>query len=633
MLASSVHVEDVDPGGDLAEAALLRDTEHRVRGRDPQLDVPAAKLRVARHRHRSHAEAGEHRDHPFDAAAEHRHHDVLAVHAARREGAREPGAHREQLAEVPDAALTGRVDGHQRDLAEREALDHVVDEVHGAQSAGAGGCRPTPRSSIAAVCPCPFAQQTGRRRPAEHLASRPMKPTGRLLLSSALGGACAMALSAGASADTFSVSTLADSGKGSLRAAVEDANDQVGSDRILFKAELGGTIVLASEIDVSDETHFEGRGAEQLAISGGGAVRALDLDVTTPGQPVTIFGLTLRDGSAGAGDGGAIRNADARLTIEESALTGNRASAGDGGAVAQQALAPLLVIRRSTLSGNTSGADGGAIAAQQTRVSVETSTISGNAAGGDGGGVSWQGAAPDSLSLDAATVAGNSAGGQGGGVSAAGAGKRSLESAIVALNTAPAAADIFSPALDPAFAAGFSLIADPAGFPLAATAPNVLGQAPKLAPLGDYGGPTETRALLAGSPALDAGRSGGPDQRGAGRPFDLSSVPLASGGNDADIGAYERALCGKAVINVIGTEDKDRLSGGKGRDGILGLGGNDTLKGLGGNDGLCGGDGKDTLSGGRGNDILRGQESADYLVGGRGRDKLVGGGGKDARKQ
>lgn len=60
---------------------------------------------------------------------------------------------------------------------------------------------------------------------------------------------------------------------------------------------------------------------------------------------------------------------------------------------------------------------------------------------------------------------------------------------------------------------------------------NIVGVAnPGLAPLGNYGGPTQTVALLPGSPAIDAGTSTGApatDQRGARR---VGAV---------DIGAFE----------------------------------------------------------------------------------------------
>ena len=49
-----------------------------------------------------------------------------------------------------------------------------------------------------------------------------------------------------------------------------------------------------------------------------------------------------------------------------------------------------------------------------------------------------------------------------------------------------------------------------------------------LAPLGDYGGPTQTMALLPGSPAIDAGTSIGAlatDQRGVTRPRRRTSAP------------------------------------------------------------------------------------------------------------
>ena len=65
---------------------------------------------------------------------------------------------------------------------------------------------------------------------------------------------------------------------------------------------------------------------------------------------------------------------------------------------------------------------------------------------------------------------------------------------------------------------------------------------PMLGPLQNNGGPTPTHALIAGSPAFDAGNSSGSinDQRGPGflRVVDLLAGN-ASGGDGADIGAYE----------------------------------------------------------------------------------------------
>ena len=72
---------------------------------------------------------------------------------------------------------------------------------------------------------------------------------------------------------------------------------------------------------------------------------------------------------------------------------------------------------------------------------------------------------------------------------------------------------------------------------------------PKLGPLQSNGGPTQTMALLPGSPAIDKGTSVGligtltTDQRGTGFPrkIDNLSVANAAGGDGTDIGAFELA--------------------------------------------------------------------------------------------
>ena len=63
----------------------------------------------------------------------------------------------------------------------------------------------------------------------------------------------------------------------------------------------------------------------------------------------------------------------------------------------------------------------------------------------------------------------------------------------------------------------------------------------QIAPLQMNGGLTPTHALLPGSPAIDQGNSFGIrlDQRHHPRRHDYSSIANSSGGNGADIGAFE----------------------------------------------------------------------------------------------
>lgn len=79
------------------------------------------------------------------------------------------------------------------------------------------------------------------------------------------------------------------------------------------------------------------------------------------------------------------------------------------------------------------------------------------------------------------------------------------------------------------------------------------GVDPLLAPgLAANGGPTETLALLHGSPAIDRGLSTAgetSDQRGSKRPVDIPSVPNAPGGDGADVGAYEVQVPHASIVH------------------------------------------------------------------------------------
>ena len=92
-----------------------------------------------------------------------------------------------------------------------------------------------------------------RRQPARKRAAQPRLEwlEGRTLLST-----------------TFTVTNLHDSGDGSLRQAILDANTQSGADVIKFDSNLRGTITLTSgELDITTSLKINGPGADQLTIS------------------------------------------------------------------------------------------------------------------------------------------------------------------------------------------------------------------------------------------------------------------------------------------------------------------------------------------------------------------------------
>jgi hypothetical protein len=467
------------------------------------------------------------------------------------------------------------------------------------------------------------------------------------------GMSLGMTLLAGASAEaaTFTVTNLSDSGAGSLRQAILDANANSGADQVTFGSSLSGQITLGSQLpNITDPLDVVGPGADRLTVSGNFNSRIFYIYPTVHGTPVTISGLTLTAGKPSGSDpvsgrGGAVFSKYAKLTLDRVVISGSSSESFGGGVENADG---SLTVRSSTISGNSAASAGG-ISNRHDQPGVdivENSTITGNHASNYGGGGVWFENPFDEATIDVrgSTIAGNSVAstgtGGGGGFWTNGNGA-TLTNTISAENTAAPGPDVRT-AGPSTVSASFSLIESPDGATIAG-ASNVFGQDPKLGALGDIGGPTPTMPLLDGSPALDAGLSAGlaTDQRGAPRPFDLAGLGPAAGGDNADIGASERNLCGTTIVNRIGTSGADRLTGTPGADGILGLGGKDLLTGLAGADSLCGGPGKDKLKGGggkdvlfgeAGNDKLRGQGGNDKLVGGRGNDNLLGGKGKDKLK-
>jgi hypothetical protein len=231
--------------------------------------------------------------------------------------------------------------------------------------------------------------------------------------------------------------------------------------------------------------------------------------------------------------GGGLQNDGGTATISTTTVAGNT-SYEDGGGIRNSG---TLTLRASTLSGNTASGRGGGLYSDST-AAVSTSTIANNAAGTGGGGGIFNGG---TLTVQSSTIANNTTSDIGGGISNGvtdfwAGGTLNLGNSIVAGNTdAVGAPDLYGSLAS----SGYNLIGDGSGV-LGGTAPTDLvgyydgaSDIPidaLLGPLQNNGGPTQTMALLPGSPALNAGdptQLGTPDQR---------SVVRTGGVN---IGAYQ----------------------------------------------------------------------------------------------
>lgn len=255
--------------------------------------------------------------------------------------------------------------------------------------------------------------------------------------------ALAIAWSAPAAAETFTVTNSGDSGDNSLRWAIEKANETDAADTILFGPVVGSTITLSATLTVTKPLTIEGPPWMGIKISGNDAVRPFYVDRTT----LNISGLTIADGRVSTlGDtqanyGGAVYNKAGTLTIRDSVLTysgyysayrggaisnfaGNVSlinssirgyNAFIGGAIYNETFS-TLTLRGTTLSGNFALGDGGAIYNNNSRVSVTAgSRLEGNAVSGSGGGIYNE--SGSRATITDSTVSGNrSSEGVGGGV-------------------------------------------------------------------------------------------------------------------------------------------------------------------------------------------------------------------------
>jgi hypothetical protein len=305
-----------------------------------------------------------------------------------------------------------------------------------------------------------------------------------------------------ASADT--VTTLADSGAGSLRAAV------AAGGTVTFASGLEGTIVLAGQLEIDKNLTIDGPGARKLTVSGGDATRVFH--VSGAGVEARIRDLTIRDGTVpnaapiGAGVladgnaallrlervtvvdneasstveqplGGGVAVVDGKLELVDSTVAGNRAPGGGGGGVMVGVPATFEIVN-STIAGNSSSVGAGVVAVSSTGT-IAAATLAGNTAAVGGPAI---GSFGEAVSVERSLITGNGPQACAGTVTSAGG--NVIDTACF---DTPDASD-----------------AEGATAPVGALGPN--------------GGPTDTLLPLAGSAAIDHVACTGADQRAVARP-------------------------------------------------------------------------------------------------------------------
>jgi|GEM_PF-2693263 len=338
-----------------------------------------------------------------------------------------------------------------------------------------------------------------------------------------------------APAAVLTVSSLADSGPGTLRQRIADA---APGDTINFA--VSGSIVSTGNLVISQPLTVSGPGPQQLSLVATSYVTLFytsNAVISISGLKISgspgVFPIAIQNANGGvltlsncavaqAGNplAGALWNASGcTLNLVNSEISSNRgtirnlgnlcavnssisSNSSPRGGILQFSTAANLTLVNCTLARNR----GPGIAIQSTSgtISISNCTIAANHFSGSCGGIMFYNSVSPLVSIRNTIIAGNVSG------------------------------DGLTPDCNGALnSLDYNLIGNTNGCTLISlTAHNIYNTDAKLGPLDNYGGPTQTVPLLSGSPAIDAGSPTDfppTDQRGRARPYAASS----------DIGAFE----------------------------------------------------------------------------------------------
>jgi hypothetical protein len=307
-----------------------------------------------------------------------------------------------------------------------------------------------------------------------------------------------------------------------------------GGGLVTFNCGAAPYAIIVSEKTISADTQIDGGGL--ISLSGNDANRIFTVN---SGITLTLNNITLINGNAASGDGGAfggaIHSDGGTLTITESTFESNNAGGGNTGGFGGAIFIDngTLTVSNSTfsnsntggtgLTGFGSGGFGGAINSEDSSVAISNSTFSSNNTGGtDSGGFGGAIFSNDgTLTITHSTLNGNNSDGGtsgfGGAIYGSGASPSpTISATIMSNNIAGTGANCTY--LDSINSQGYNLTDDDS-CNLTATGDIQNSVNINLSPLGNYGGPTQTMLPQTSSDAIDSSDCfEAQDQRGIARP-------------------------------------------------------------------------------------------------------------------
>jgi CSLREA domain-containing protein len=400
---------------------------------------------------------------------------------------------------------------------------------------------------------------------------------------------------------SFVVTKIADTNDGacnadcSLREAITAANDSADESVITFAQSANGVIDLTGTLpDFTSNIDLQGSGINLTAVrrNTGGNYRIFAI---SSGTTSSISGLTIVNGNIN-GVGGGVLNDHGTLTLSRCSLIGNISDNGGGaifnnGSVGQPATTTVieciftdnsasfnggaiyndafngranLIVRGCTFKNNITGGNGGAIystgAGGTATTQIENSTFDTSGANNGGAFFNEGSGGLATATVQSCTFNNNNANFGGSAIWSSGPAASTVTIGNNIFRVGTAGITLADSGNGCLVSQGFNIASDganddpqtPANETYLTGPGDRINTDPLLGPLQDNGGPTQTHALLQGSPAINAGNSSlATDQRGVARPQ----------GSADDIGAFELFNSAQGGPNFVVTNLSDAGDG------------------------------------------------------------------------